>query len=467
LIRNARSIGRRSIRAAIVALGLVSVIAVATGASRVLLHATLLRSTPAANARLNAPPRIIRLVFSEQVVPDLSQISLLATDGSSISLKVANDPHDVHILIGNVETALGGGSYKVVWRVLSSDGHPVSGNFNFSLSGTADTSRASRASPASTTPKTGATPILPTAADTAATREHDVSHDEKPVPVVASLLRGLGLGALMLGVGLLFFGLTSPTHAGLAPRSLILRAISIGAVLLVAHMIMWMDHVSPTGHLSASLIGSLIDSTIGRVELLRTLLAVLALWAIALARHQKLAFMLGAAALVVSGAVGHPAAIDPYWAIPAKILHLLAASLWLGGLMWLVWLARCDGAACVAESHRVSGVALISVIVIALSGLLQTFLFLNTASDLIHSNYGRLVVAKMVGLAILIGFGAYHRLRLLPRLDVPNAADRLARSVKQEIAVVVAVILIGGFLAYVPTPPLAQSVTAAQTGSMR
>jgi putative copper export protein len=228
-----------------------------------------------------------------------------------------------------------------------------------------------------------------------------------------------------------------------------------------------MDHVSPTGHLSGAFIASLLGSTIGRVELLRTVLAMLALWAIALARHQKLAFGFGAACLVVSGAIGHPAAIDPYLTVPAKSLHLLAAAVWLGGLAWLVWLARCDAAACRVEARRVSSWALTAVIVIALSGLLQTIVFLNTPADLIHSTYGLLIVAKMVGLAILIGFGAYHRFGVLPAIDLPDGSVRLSRSVKQEIAVLTVVIVIGGFLAYVPTPPTAQSTATLQTGSAR
>lgn len=195
-----------------------------------------------------------------------------------------------------------------------------------------------------------------------------------------------------------------------------MRAITIGAILLVAHLMAWLDHVSPTGSLSSDFLGSMLGSTIGRVELLRTILALLTLGAIALARRDTLALILGVACLVVSGAIGHPAAIDPYWTIPAKMLHLLAGSVWIGGLVWLMWLSRCDEAACRIEAKRVSSVALISVIVIALSGLLQTFFFLNTPADLIDSPYGRRVLAKMTGLAILVGFGAYNRLRLLPGL---------------------------------------------------
>jgi putative copper export protein len=204
---------------------------------------------------------------------------------------------------------------------------------------------------------------------------------------------------------------------------------------------------------------------LGRVELLRTSLAVLTLWAIALARHRRVAVGLGAACLIVSGAVGHPAALHPTLAIPAKIVHLLAASAWSGGLLWLVWLARCDDAACRIEMRRVSSVALVAVIVIALSGLIQTVLFLNTPSDLIHDDYGRLVLAKIIGLLILVGYGAYNRFSLLPRADTTGATQRLARSVKQEIAIVAVVIIIGGFLAYVPTPPISAAATSATNGS--
>ena len=72
--------------------------------------------------------------------------------------------------------------------------------------------------------------------------------------------------------------------------------------------------------------------------------------------------------------------------------------------------------------------------------------------------------SKAVGLAILVGFGVYNRFRLLPRIDESGAAGRLSRSVKTEVAVVIVVILLGGFLAYTPTPPKPQSLLSAFTG---
>jgi copper transport protein len=456
---------RRPARATAVVIGLALCATVAHAATRVLLHASLLRSTPAANSHLAKAPDAIRLVFSEQIVPELSQIALIRPDGSSSQLQVANDPHDVHTLVGRIAALpeLTSGRYTVSWRVISADGHPVGGSFIFSVGNpAADTARPTVVGPSS---RGAAKPSGDSLAVGGVGSPASVSAPEqKSVPILASLLRGLGLGALMAGVGLLFFGVTSGEHRHFSPRAFIVRAIAVGAVLLVAHFFAWLRYLSPTGGLNGDFMGAMFDSSVGRVEVIRTLLAVLTLWAIALARRDKIALALGAACLVVSGAIGHPAAIDPYWTIPAKSLHLLAAAVWLGGLFWLVWLSRCDDAACQAEARRVSSLALVSVIVIFLSGLLETVFFLNTPADLVRSDYGRLVLAKMVGLGILIAYGSYNRFRLLPQLDAPSA-KKLSRSVKQEIVVVTLVILIGGFLAYVPTPPLGRSAAATTVSS--
>ena len=452
---------RRSSRAAAIALCITLSPVVAYG-GRALLHATLLRSVPRANSVLKTPPETVRLVFSEAVVPELSQIALVRRDAQrvvidSVRLPVANDPHDVHTLIGRV-SGMKAGRHTVMWRVLSADGHPISGNFAFVVE---------TGSPEVAVPTASSTaPVLGDsgAKDTSATTATSTTGDATKVPLLASILRGAGLGALMAGLGLLFFAVTGGEHRKHVPGRVIVLLITMGAILLVAHMFAWLVNISPTRSLSGDFIASVFGSTVGRIELLRVALAILAVLAIALARRQTFALIFGAACLLVSGAVGHPAAIHPYLSIPAKMAHLLGASLWLGGLLWLIWLSRCDETACRSEARRVSSMALIMVIVIFLTGSLETVLFLNSPSDLVNSAYGRLVLAKVVGLAILVGFGAYNKFRLLPRLDDSDTPRRLTRSVRQEIVIVTIVILIGGFLAYVPTPPAPQSSLSALTG---
>src|SRR4051812_30716919 len=90
-------------------------------------HASLVSSDPAAKSLLHAAPTRIRLVFSEALEPTLGRISLVGSDGATIKLAATGDPHDVNALIAPVGT-LANGAYRVEWRVVSADGHPVEGS---------------------------------------------------------------------------------------------------------------------------------------------------------------------------------------------------------------------------------------------------------------------------------------------------------------------------------------------------
>ena len=407
-----------------------------------------------ADAKLATAPHTIRLVFSEEVVPALSQILVIGPAGDSTKLNVTNDPHDVHTLLGAVSQSKSGGRYTVYWRVVSADGHPVNGNFSFSVAGAA---------------VSGGVTTVPTPIDTTPKRDSiarpvDLQNADE-VPVTAAVLRGVGLGVLMAAVGILFFGLTARDTDGapVLPRGLILWLTLIGAVLLVAHLIAWTRLIAPNSVSNTAFVTSVFESKVGRIELARTALAVLMLLSVAPLGNNKLAFLFGFACLLVSGAVGHPAAIHPMWAIPGKSIHLLSGAAWLGALVWLLATARADDATHQREAMRVSSLALIAVIAVLVSGLLQTVLFLNTPGELLHSQYGKLVVAKFIGLLILVCYGAYNRYFLLPRFTTGGSV-RLRSSVRQEIFVMTLVVLMGGFLAYIPPPPSPIAGTSVTRG---
>jgi putative copper export protein len=207
-----------------------------------------------------------------------------------------------------------------------------------------------------------------------------------------------------------------------------------------------------------------MSSGVGRVEMWRVGLAVLALWGVVLVRRVRLALPFAIAALLVSGATGHAAAIQPVWAEPFKAMHLVAAAAWVGGLLWLVCLDRADVARFVRESLRVSSVALAAVIAVTVSGIAQTWLFVSTPADLFTSTYGLIVLAKVAGMLILVAFGAYHRKRVLPGLREAGAGDRFVGLLKRELIVFAIVVLIGGLLAYVP-PAVKASVVGSPSHS--
>jgi len=103
-------------------------------------------------------------------------------------------------------------------------------------------------------------------------------------------------------------------------------------------------------------------------------------------------------------------------------------------------------------------------LVVASSGVMQALLFINWPWDLFGTTYGRIVLAKISGLIILVLLGGYNRFRLVPYLDDSRNGRKLSRSVTQELVVMALIILISGFLANVPVPPRV-SAQAAQASA--
>jgi copper transport protein len=422
-------------------------------------HATLVSAEPAAGSRLASSPPRIRLVFSEPLEPALGRISIVGSDGGSVKLSVAGDPHDVHALIASSFT-LAAGAYRVRWRVVSADGHAVEGSYRFSVAGGQSAA------------------VEPPAVTLSDSAVEDSVHTETSTswgptlagaPLLPALLRGLAVGSLMAATGLLVFLAWAGGPDDTLKRRPVqfARWLTIAAfILLGLHLVAWILDASPEHQLTGDAITAALGSSVGKIELLRTGLALLAVWAIAVARRTRLTLPFALAALVVSGATGHSAAIYPAWDVPAKSLHLLAGGIWLGGLLWIVTIDRSDMARFASETSRVSSAALAAVLVIVLTGVIQTRSFLPRWLDLVESTYGIVTLAKVAGLLVLIAFGAHHRKRVVPRAHDSELTARFTNTVRQEIAVMTIVILLGGLLAYLAPPELAHQHMSTTSPTM-
>jgi len=432
---------RRRVTALFVAAGLLlGVRAVA------LAHAMLVSAEPAAGSHLASGPPRVRLVFSEALEVSLAELSLTGDDGRTVRLTASGDPHDVHALIAPV-SALAAGSYRLNWRVVSADGHPVEGAYVFTV---------------------GAAVVAPPpiARDAAAHTAAAWGPMVAGAPIVPAVVRGLAIGSLMALTGLLLFA-AWPGAANDPAVNTALRALSLATVVLLTLNIgAWTINAVPEHRLTGDALAAALGTNVGRVELWRTALALLAAWALWLARRTKFALLFATAAVILSAASGHSAAIHALWSVPTKAIHLLATSAWIGGLIWLLTRRRDHGAAFVREAARVSGVALIAVIVVTLSGVVQTLLILPAPLDVFRSAYGAVILAKVAGLLVLIAFGAQHRFRMMPRLARDSTMpSRLRSSVIREVGVMAVVVLLAGLLAFVPPPggaPIASSSPSSE-----
>lgn len=127
---------------------------------------------------------------------------------------------------------------------------------------------------------------------------------------------------------------------------------------------------------------------------------------------------LAVAPLVVSG---HAAsASNHFLAAQSLLVHVLAASLWVGGLAVIVAHLRGDGEALRVVLPRFSGLALGCFVVVAVSGVVGAWVRLGTSWDAWASTYGLLVVSKAVALVVLGALGAAHRTWSLSRIAAGN-----------------------------------------------
>ncbi|KAA0178782.1 copper homeostasis periplasmic binding protein CopC [Cupriavidus gilardii] len=123
---------RFPIRAALV---IVAVVA----SSAALAHPKLVSSTPADKAEVSAPQKI-ELKFSENLVAQFSGANLVMTGmpgmanhaPMKVAAKVSGSDDPKTMVITPTQT-LAPGNYRVEWRAVSSDTHPINGNIAFTV----------------------------------------------------------------------------------------------------------------------------------------------------------------------------------------------------------------------------------------------------------------------------------------------------------------------------------------------
>ncbi len=141
---------------------------------------------------------------------------------------------------------------------------------------------------------------------------------------------------------------------------------------------------------------------------------------------------------------GHTAVHPLRWLLaPALMSHVLVAAFWLGAIpaLYLATLREIDRAGRVIEAF--SRVALWVVPLLAVAGVAMTLLLLPGLAVLAQP-YGRLLLVKMTGFALLMGLAAANRWRLGPAVAV-GAPRAFRRSLIAEY------LLIAGVLAATAT----------------
>jgi copper transport protein len=400
--------------------------ALLVGAGTAWAHAVLVSTDPARDTVLATVPAEVSLTFGEPVQLPPGGLRVFDPDGIQV-----DDGHPGHpggrgdvVQIG-VRARVARGSYTVAWRVISADSHPVSGAFTFSVGHPSATPAATAAPPGGST----------------------------TVGVLYWIVRALAYGsfAALVGAGaLLLFCWPAGAARMVAPRV----AVGGWATLLVATVATLLlqgpygngtgiGNIFDPGAVAATLELPLGSALVARLLLLTVTVIYLRQVVQRLptaAPKVRVALAVGGAVLAIGiattwSASGHAAVgLQPEIALPADVAHLVAMSVWLGGLLVLALALRRtptepdEQRELAAAVARFSPIAFGCVAVLVTTGTYQSWRQLGSWPAFLATDYGRVLLLKLIAVSALLTAAALSR-RAVGRIRSRPTAERQPVSV--------------------------------------
>lgn len=397
-------------------------------------HANYVKSNPASDARLAKSPAEVRVTFSETPDPAGSDLAVLDSAGKRLSAaKVAAVTDEANTLAVSVP-ALPEGGYLVSWTARSAvDGHETKGAFGFAIGN-------------------AALPSIPDVGPSAP--------PPAPLEVAGRALSFAGIAGV-LGVSVFTLFIRPPVEESERRREKNLLTIA-GALLL-----------SGTALTLASY-GAGVPMRLLLFLLLRGVAGLLVLGLVFLperivppnARREIAAFA-GLAAGLWATLVSHAAASgDPRY-IALDFIHVVAVSIWSGGVVAFAFIAAPavrDAKALGVLTWRFSLTALVCVAVLITTGTLQALDRLVLLEDLYETPYGIALLAKILLLLALVVLGALNLLVWGPRLRRAVAPRTgLIRGVAVETVLFLFVFVATAFLTALAPPAQANAAAFDET----
>ncbi|GAA2449415.1 copper resistance CopC/CopD family protein [Streptomyces lavendulocolor] len=376
-------------------------------------HAALTGSNPKDGAVVATAPKDVTLTFSEQVAMGDDAIRVLEPSGKRADTGELRDLCAGAVVKYGVDlhSGLPEGTYTVAWRAVSADSHPISGAFTFSIGAPSKTTVA--------LPKEEAGGGV--------------------VGVLYGIARYVSYGGFVLLVGGAAFVLACwPRGAAVRPlQRLVVRG---WAALTAATLALLLLRAPYTGaDFGPGSLGAVLETKTGAALVSRLLLLGAAALFVAVlfgaytrpsptttlpdgassrlpdpggdeGEKKDLTFGLAIGGTVVAAGIAgtwalseHASAgLQPLVAMPVDILHLLAMAAWLGGLAALLVALYREPSVEGSAVRRFSRVAFGSVVVLAATGVYQSWRQVGSWSALTGTAYGRLLLLKVALVAVLV-----------------------------------------------------------------
>ena len=365
-----------------------------------------MKSTPSENEILNQAPQKVTIKFDEKIQSSFNSIEVFNSAGNRVDQKNGHiDRNNPSIIISNLDDNLPDGTYRIQWRVVSSDGHPVEGVIPFQI-GNGDTSQDNT----------------------------NLSNESKGYSPQFDLviIRWVQYISNACFVGILFFYLFV-LHKGLVQDLTVYhifrKLLNLSVILLGLSIILNLplqatieSGLSWSKVLSVPMLSKILFNTqFGKIWIIQIDCLFFLLISIFFFKKErfkrifiKISFILGIGLLLSKSFTSHAAAsTNVLLTISLDFLHLLAASIWIGSLVALIALLpisrKVDTKKLYLDSiQRFSKWGIMLVIVLTFSGFIGSLSYIPNVRTFLSTDYGRVLLGKVFLLLIMIIFAAVN-----------------------------------------------------------
>lgn len=424
------------------------VLAALTAVPSAFAHAILQESSPSNNSVVRTSPKTVSLRFNEAVETAFGSIRVYDCGGGRVDSGKILRPSKDSVAV-RIDRKLGQGTYTVTWRVISADSHPVAGAFVFNVK----------------------------KANAGSCKQVFGAKTPGTINALFKFMRGLDFALILLVVGgaiALAIVLRSAAPELRTRLYRILAGLSFGLVVTAALCIVVQGAVAGGFGLGEAFrwdtVHSVLQTRFGRAFLWQMGVAIvvgaMALMASRLRRLELLP-LLALLLLPTISAAGH-ARTSGTTALFLDVIHIAAASTWVGGLGFTVLallLAGADRWPLASRAvPRFSILAVVSVATLIVAGTLRGYQEVRAFHGLWDTTYGQLLLVKIALVLPLLALGAYNNRYAVPRLKRQIASvveqRRFLRAAGAELAIMAAVVGVTAVL--VTEPPAKASVSAAK-----
>lgn len=412
-------------RRAVVVLGLAIGVTLLLSDQVALAHNAIDGSSPADGEVVTAPLSEWQISFTNNVPLNSASAELINSDGVRTPLTNPTHGESEKIVKYSLPANLSG-AVSARWRLVSTDGHVVSGRVQFTINtddaaGTVPTTLPSQDSSTTDTPVNS--------------QVQDSSFFGFAQEPTRWALRLTGYSALFLLGGLLFAQFNFAQGVLHDPKALLTARGSALALTVVPAVqgLLFVRDLNDSSLFSAIFsINDALSSTPGSMFLLRAVSGGAFIYLIAQrpihifsATFTKLASVNALIYLTTLSYTGHARSFGAPWlGIPVDIAHTAASAVWLGGLIVLILLVapRCEGEKLLGVFVKFGDTAKFAVITIIVTGVIQTLRLHGGITTLFTSSHGQILLLKLVVVALMLKVGDINRRRLIRYAGSPSVA---------------------------------------------